>query len=54
LGYQHVALPYFQEKMSTGFLGVHAPNPQIALRLLIDPYRGLFPASPLCFSPCRD
>jgi len=47
LGYQRVALPFFQEKMSTGFLGVHAPDPKIALRLLIDPYRGLFPASPL-------
>jgi hypothetical protein len=47
LGYQRVALPYFQEKMSTGFLGVHAPDFKIALRLLIEPYRGLFPSSPL-------
>lgn len=46
-GYQHVALPYFQKKMSAGLLGVHAPDPKVALRLLIEPYRGLFPSSPL-------
>ncbi len=47
LGYQFVALPFFQQKMSTGILGVNLPDPRIALRLLIEPYRGLFPSSPM-------
>ncbi len=46
-GYQYVALPFFQEKMSTGVLGVHLPDPRTALRLLVEPYRGLFPSSPI-------
>jgi hypothetical protein len=47
LGYQRVALPFFQEKMSTGVLGVNLPDVRVAFRLLFEPYRGLFPASPL-------
>lgn len=47
LGYQSVALPFFREKMSTGVLGVHLPDARIALRLLFEPYRGLFPSSPI-------
>jgi hypothetical protein len=46
-GYQFVAHPFFQEKMSSGVLGVHLPDPMTALRLLVEPYRGLFPSSPI-------
>lgn len=47
LGYQTVALPFFRERMSSGILGVHLPDPKVALQLLVEPYRGLFPSSPL-------
>lgn len=47
VGYQHVALPFFQEKMSGGFFGIGAPDPVVGLRLLFGPYRGLFFACPV-------
>ena len=47
LGYQHVALPFFQRKMSGGLLGIGAPDPRVALRLLFGTYRGLFFACPV-------
>jgi hypothetical protein len=47
LGYQHVALPFFQEKMSRGLFGIGAPDPVVAARLLFGSYRGLFFACPV-------
>ncbi len=47
LGYQSVALPFFRERMSAGILGVHPPDARVAVRLLFEPYRGLFPSSPV-------
>jgi hypothetical protein len=52
LGYRHVALPFFQEKMSVGLLGITAPDPVVAGRLLFGPYRGLFFASPVLLLAC--
>jgi hypothetical protein len=47
VGYQHVALPFFQEKMSSGFFGIGAPNPVVAGKLLFGTYRGLFLTCPI-------
>jgi hypothetical protein len=47
LGYRHVALPFFQEKMSTGFFGIGPPDPVVAAKLLFGTYRGLFAACPI-------
>jgi hypothetical protein len=47
LGYQHVALPFFREKMAGGFFGIGVPDPLVAVRLLCGAYRGLFFACPV-------
>lgn len=47
LGYQHVALPFFQERMSQGFFGIGLPDPIVAAQLLFGPFRGLFVACPV-------
>lgn len=47
VGYQHVALPFFQEKMSRGLLGIALPDPAVAVRLLFGPFRGLMFVSPV-------
>ncbi len=47
LGYQHVALPFFREKMAGGFFGIGIPDPLVAVRLLFGAYRGLFFACPV-------
>ena len=47
LGYQHVALEFFQEKMDAGLFGITWPDPGVALRLLFGPYRGLFFSCPI-------
>jgi hypothetical protein len=46
-GYQHVALPYFQQKMRGGFFGIGPPDARVAASLLFGPYRGLFFACPV-------
>jgi hypothetical protein len=51
VGYQSVGLPYFR-KTTTGFLGINLPDVRIAFRLLFEPYRGLFPASPILIPAC--
>lgn len=52
VGYRHVALPFFQEKMSAGLLGITWPDPIVALRLLFGSYRGLFFACPVLLLAC--
>jgi len=47
IGYRHVALPFFQEKMSAGFLGVGPPDLAVAGKLLFGSYRGLFFTCPV-------
>jgi hypothetical protein len=47
LGYQYVALPFFQQKMAGGLFGIGAPDPVVALRLLFGPWRGQLVASPV-------
>jgi len=52
LGYQHVALPVYQERMSAGLFGITAPDAGVAVRLLFGPFRGLLFACPvLLFAP---
>jgi hypothetical protein len=45
-GYEHVALPAFQE-VGRGVFGIGAPDPRVAVELLFGPYRGLFFACPV-------
>ena len=47
VGYQHLVDPVFAKGMGQGLMGLHVPNPRVALALLFGPHRGLFFQSPL-------